>query len=112
MGGMAEMFDGCLLGKRSLRTEVSNRQRTLHRQAFAHHFAKQPCDGLVRQRALVQTLNPPQYRDFALGTVHCARSFQFADGVRMACALVQQAQNLGIDFIDGIAVRQKLFVNG
>ena len=112
MGGMAEMFDGCLLGKRSLRAEVGNRQRTLHRQAFAHHFAKQPCDGLVRQRTFVQTLNPPQYRDFALGTVHRARSFQFADGVRMACALVQQAQNLGIDFIDGIAVRQKLFVNG
>jgi len=30
----------------------------------------------------------------------------------VACALVQQAQNLGIDFIDGIAVRQKLFING
>ena len=59
MGGMAEMLDGCLLGKRSLRTEVGNRQWTLQRQAFAHYFAKQSCDGLVRQRALVQTLNPP-----------------------------------------------------
>ena len=40
--GVAEMFDGGLLGKCPLRTQIGNRQRTLHRQTFAHNLAEQP----------------------------------------------------------------------
>ena len=109
VGGVAEMLDGRLLGKRAGRAEVGDGQRAFHRQAFAHHFAEQPRHAFVRKRAPVQFLNPPQHLRLAFGAVYRARPLQFADGARMDGAFVQQLQNRGIDFVYRIAVRQQLF---
>ena len=104
--GVAEMFDGSLLGKCSLRAQIGNRQRTLHRQTFAHNLAKQPGDRFIRQRAAVQILNPAQNGHFPFRTVHRACPFQFADSMRMTGALIEQTEDFRIDAVDGIAVRQ------
>ena len=103
---VAEMFDGGLLGKCSLRAQIGNRQRTLHCQTFAHNLAKQPGDRFIRQRAAVQILNPAQNGDFPFRTVHRACPFQFADSMRMTGALIEQTEDFRIDAVDGIAVRQ------
>ena len=103
-GGMAEMFDGGLLGKRSLRTEIGNGQRTFHRQTFAHNLPKQAGDGFVGQRSFVQTLDAAQHGGFALGTVHRPRAFQFADGMGVGGAFVEQAEHGFINRVNRIAV--------
>ena len=107
MGGVAEMLDGRLLGEGAGGAQIGDGERALHRQAFAHDFAKQPRHRLARQGAGVEALNTPQHFGLALGAIHHARAFQFADGARMPGPLVEQAQNSGIDFVNGIAVRQK-----
>ena len=104
--GVAEMFDGGLLGECSLRAQIGNRQRTLYRQTFAHNLAKQPSDRFIRQRAAVQILNPAQNGHFPFRTVHRACPFQFADSMCMPGALVEQTEDFRIDAVDGIAVRQ------
>ena len=88
VGGMAEMLDRRLLGKRAFRAEVGDGERPLHGQAFAHHFAKQPCHALVRQGAFVHFLNPPQHLRLALGAVHHACAFELADGAGVDGAFV------------------------
>ena len=104
--GVAEMFDGGLLGECSHRAQIGNRQRTLYRQTFAHNLAKQPSNRFIRQRASVQILNPAQNGYFPLRAVHRACPFQFADSMRMTGALVEQTEDFRIDTVDGIAVRQ------
>ena len=88
---MAEMLNRRHLRKRAHRAQISNRQRTLHRQAFAHHFAEQARHPLIRQRPLVQILNPLQHLRLALGTIHRPRAFQRANRPRMRCPLVEQS---------------------
>ena len=112
MRGMAEMLDGGLLGKGAGGAEIGDGERALHRQTLAHDFAKQPRHRFAGQGAGVERLNAAQHFGFALGAVNRAGAFQFADGACVFGTLIQQAQNGGIDFINGLAMRQQFIIGG
>ena len=108
---MTEMLNRRLLGKRTLRPQIGDSQRAFDGEALAHHFPEQAGDGFVGQRAFVQILNAAQHGNLALRTVYRARAFQFADGVCVLRAFVEQAQDFRIDGVDGVAVGKEEFVD-
>ena len=108
---MTKMLNRRHLRKRAHRAQISNRQRTFHRQTLAHHLAEQARHPLIWQRPLVQILNPPQHLRLALGTIHRPRAFQRANRPRMRCPLVEQSQNLPVNRINRIAVRQQFIIH-
>lgn len=55
MRGMTEMLNRRLLGKRALRYQIDNGQRTFDGEALAHHFPKQACYRFVGQRPLFKS---------------------------------------------------------
>ena len=109
-GSMAEVLHGGLLGEGGFGAEVGDGERAFYSEAFAHDFAEQAGDGFVGQEAgggLVQALNALQHLGFALGAVDDAGAFELADGAGVGGALVEQAEDFGVDGVDGLAVGGK-----
>ena len=76
---VAEVLHGRRLGKRTLRTEISNLQRLLKRQARRHDFTEQPRHLFVAQRPLVTLHHAFEHLSFTLGAVE-HRHFAFSEG--------------------------------
>ena len=59
---------------------------------------------------MVQALNALQHLGFALRAVDDAGAFELADGACVGGASVEQAEDFGVDGIDGLAVGDKELV--